>query len=269
MRRYAAIFAARFRSGLQYRAAAFSGALTQVAFGVFIVSILEAFHKGSPDEPGFARIASYAWLAQATLAMIPWNPDPSTRDAARTGEASMELLKPVDAYWAWFARALGYRLSGVALRFLPCLAISALLLPALGLSRIALSAPASPAALLCYLAALPGAAALAAALTVFYSLFYFRSVSAVGAQAMAVSVTTLFSGLAIPLPLLPPGVADAVALTPFAFVGDALNRLWTGAYPPSELARVVAMQAAWTALCALAGRAWMKAELSRLDAVGG
>lgn len=267
---YYALLSARFRQGMQYRAAAWAGAVTQVCFGLFIICDLEAFAAARPGAAGpFTRVASYVWLGQAIYRLLPWNPDPELRDIVRLGDVGLQLAKPLDLYWAWFARAIGYRLSAAALRALPCLLAAAVLLPLVGLGGIALGPPDSIQAALAFAAALPGAILLSAAITTLYPIFYFRSVSASGAMSIAGAAASLCGGVLAPLPLLPPWMGDTLALTPFAFVTDAPFRLWTGMVPPSGILRVLMMQAAWLAVCIVCGRSWLGRRLANVEMAGG
>lgn len=267
---YLALLSARFRQGLQYRTAAWAGAATQVCFGLIIIGILKAFAAARPGAAGpFARVASYVWLGQALFRLLPWNPDPELRDVVRLGDVGLQLVKPLDLYGSWFAKALGYRLSTALLRALPCLLASGVLLPLVGLGDIALGRPGSVSAALAFAAALPGAVLLSAAITTLYPIFYFRSVSASGAMAIATAAASLCGGILAPLPLLPPWMGDALALTPFAFVTDALFRLWTGMVPPSDILRVLAMQAAWLTVCVGLGRSWLGRRLVDVEIAGG
>lgn len=270
MRPYLAIFAARFRQGLQYRAAAWAGALTQVCFGLFLVSALEAFSAASPGAAGsFGKTASYVWLGQALFLLMPWNPDPELRDSVRLGEVGSQLARPLDLYWSWFARAAGFRLSAASLRAVPCLAVAAFVLPLAGLGDIALRAPESPAAALAFAASLPGAVLLSAAITAIYPIFFFRSVSAGGAMMIAAAAASLCGGSLAPLPLLPAWMGRVLALTPYAYVTDAPFRLWTGFSPPGAIFRILALQAAWTAVAVALGRAWLGRRLASVEIAGG
>ena len=220
MNPYLALLSARFRQGLQYRAAAWAGAACQVCFGLIIISVLEAFAAARPGAAGpFSRVASYVWLGQALFRLLPWNPDPELRDVVRLGDVGLQLAKPLDLYGSWFAKALGYRLS--------------------------------------------------AAITTLYPILYFRSVSASGAMTIAAAAASLCGGILAPLPLLPPWMGDALALTPFAFVTDAPFRIWTGMVPPSDILRVLAMQAAWLTVCVAVGRAWLGRRLVGVEIAGG
>jgi len=66
-----ALFAARFRVLLQYRAAAWAGVITQVVFGLLIVSIRGAFYRNASSTPPlpYDQMVTYTWLGQALFAM--------------------------------------------------------------------------------------------------------------------------------------------------------------------------------------------------------
>jgi ABC-2 type transport system permease protein len=74
-RPYRAIVSARFRTLLQYRAAALGGLWTQIFFGLVLLGIYEGFYGSTtrPQPMHFNDIVSYIWLGQALLAMLPWN----------------------------------------------------------------------------------------------------------------------------------------------------------------------------------------------------
>src|SRR5947207_15875394 len=84
---YLAIVSARFRMLLQYRAAALAGIWTQIFFGFVLIMVYEAFYRSSTNEAlkpmTMAQIASYVWLGQALLRMLPWNADSEIRAMIR------------------------------------------------------------------------------------------------------------------------------------------------------------------------------------------
>ena len=73
MRGYAAIVSARFRTLLQYRAAAVAGFGTQLVFGLIHAMVLGAFYAVStrPQPMTYTEVVAYVWLGQAMLGMLP------------------------------------------------------------------------------------------------------------------------------------------------------------------------------------------------------
>ena len=125
-RGYWALFRARFRTLLQYRAAALAGMGTQVFFGLVFVMVYEAFYRSSrASQPiSYPEVVTYVWLGQAFLAMLPWNVDPEIRAMIRSGAVAYELLRPLDLYAAWYCRALAWRTAPTLLRAVPLFAIA-------------------------------------------------------------------------------------------------------------------------------------------------
>jgi ABC-2 type transport system permease protein len=214
-------------------------------------------------------MVSYIWLGQAFLVLMPWSPDPEVRDCIRTGSIGTELLKPLDLYSLWFAKALGLKSAQLSLRALPILLFAGLLLPALGLDEWRLLPPASLAHFLAFLLSLAAAILLCAAVVCVYDVLLFRSVSAVGSTAMVASLVALGSGILVPLPVLPPRMAAALRLLPFSGLGDAPFRFWTGTAPLASLPASLAHQLLWLLALALLGRAVVRRELLRLEVLGG
>ena len=77
LRPFWAVVSARYRTLLQYRAAAFAGVVTQLFWGAIRLMILAAFYAAAtgPQPMNMAEIVAYIWLGQALLGMLPWNVD--------------------------------------------------------------------------------------------------------------------------------------------------------------------------------------------------
>jgi ABC-2 type transport system permease protein len=164
---YRAIFGARFRMLLQYRAAALAGLWTQIVFGMVLIMIYEAFYASSSAEArplALSQVVTYVWVGQALFAMLPINVDSELRTLIRTGSIAYELCRPVDLYAWWYARACALRTAPALLRALPMFVFAMLLLPVLGLDEWQLVPPA-PERALGYIASLVCAILLASAIT--------------------------------------------------------------------------------------------------------
>lgn len=270
MRAYLATFRARFRTVMGYRAAALAGVFTQLFFGFILVHILESWYASGAGAPiGLAQTASYVWLGQAFLAFQVWGPDPELRDLIRSGEVARDLLRPSDLFGLWFARTLGWKAAGVALRFWVVLAFAALVLPALGMPELALNAPASPAGFAAFLAMMALATLTSAGLAVLVSCFQFSQVSAAGASAIAGAASMFFSGLIVPLPLLSGPVERLSALLPFRGLADLPFRFWLGTLPPRAVFSQAAYQAGWVLALIAGGWLYTRSRLGRIAVAGG
>lgn len=265
IRPYAALFSVRWRTLLQYRVAALAGLSTQWVFGLLMISVLIAFYNGSgADQPmTLAQTVTYTWLGQAMLGMLPWNIDRETAESVRTGAVAYDLARPLDLYAHWYARALALRTAPTLLKSIPMFLIATLLMP----QPYAMRWPQLPqlsAWLLCVL----GALLLSCAVTAFMQATLFWTVTGDGITRILPHFITLFSGMVIPLPLLPDWMQPLLRWQPFAGLVSTPGLLFVGALPPGAVWESLAVQLGWAAAFVLLGRAVLSRGLNRL-AIGG
>jgi ABC-2 type transport system permease protein len=267
---YLAIVAARFRTLLQYRAAAAGGAFTQTFFGLMRIMILEAFYRSSAHAPplGVSEMVGYVWLGQATFALFPWNTDPDVRESVRSGNVAYELCRPLDLYALWFSRTLAWRTAPMLLRLIPMAVLAMLVLPLVGLDEWQLRPPAAAAGL-AWLAAMLGAVLLSCALTAVMNISLMWTVSGNGIATLAGGLIALLGGLIIPLQLFPDWAKPVVYALPFAGVLDFPARLYTGNLPPSAVVWVAAHQLAWITVLVAIGRMALARGARRIVVQGG
>ena len=130
MKKYLSFFRLRFSMGLQYRAAALAGVVTQFAWGFMEIMVFRAFYRADPGAfpMSFSATASYVWLQQAFLALFAaWMMENEIFDTIVSGNVAYELCRPVGIYDMWFARNIAGRLSRAVLRCFPILAIAVFL----------------------------------------------------------------------------------------------------------------------------------------------
>jgi len=260
---YSAIWTARFRTLIQYRAAAFGGLVTQFFFGFIYVMVYEAFYaSATTGQPiALSHVITLVWLGQALLGMLPWNVDPEVKAMVRSGSVSYELLRPVDLYGFWYARALAQRTAPTLLRAVPLVIVCGLF--------FGLRPPASAASAGAFAAALLGSLLLGCAITVLFDVTLLWTVSGEGIVSIATSLVVVLSGMNVPLPFFPDWLQPVLRALPFRGLIDTPFRLYTGDIPPSDLPWMLLHQAAWTALLVVAGRLLMKRGLRRLSVQGG
>ena len=271
LRPYAAVVSARFRMLLQYRAAAIGGLFTQIVFGLVLIMVYEGFYRSSPPEAqpmAFAQVTSYVWLGQALLAMLPWNVDLEIQAMVRSGAIAYELCRPIDLYGLWLARAVAQRTAPTMLRALPMSVFATIGLPLLGLGDWRLAPPASFAAGAGFAVALACALALVSALSALLNIFLLWTPRGDGVFIVATALVSLFSGLLIPLPLLPDWAQPVLRWLPFAGIMDLPFRIYNGHIALAGLSVVLARQLAWTLAIAALGR-WLLARGMRRVVVQG
>lgn len=270
---YLAAGSVRFRTLLQYRAAALAGAGTQFFWGLIRIMVLEGFYRSTVATAAipftFPEAVAYVWLGQATFTMQPYNLDREVRVMVRTGTVAYELLRPLDLYGLWYGRTLAWRSAPMALRILPMMVLASLLLPLVGLGEWALRPPAGAAAAAVWLLSMAGALAVSCALTTLMSITLLWTISGEGIAILMGSLVALLSGMVLPLPLFPDWMQPALRLLPFGAIMDLPARLYSGHLPPSEAGWVLAHQAIWTALLVLAGRALLARAARRVVIQGG
>jgi len=82
-------------------------------------------------------------------------------------------------------------------------------------------------------------------------------------------VVTVFSGLMVPLPILPQAFQQVLLYLPFSYLVDIPYRLFTGHIPASALPGFLAAGLAWTAALVALGRMLMVRATRRLVIQGG
>jgi ABC-2 type transport system permease protein len=243
---------------LQYRAAALAGLWTQIFFGLVLLMIYEAFYRSatSPQPMTFAQVASYVWLGQALLAMLPWNADAEIRAMVRSGAVAYELCRPIDLYSLWYARALALRTAPTLLRAVPLCIVATVVLPLIGLGEWRLAPPPSAAAALAFAATLLCTLLLGCALTTVINISLLWTISGDGAVVLLTTLATFLSGMIVPLPLLPDWAQPIVQALPFAGLIDLPFRVFTGHIPADAVLSVLRHQILWTIALVLFGR-WL------------
>jgi ABC-2 type transport system permease protein len=271
LRPYRAILSARFRMLQQYRAAALAGLWTQIFFGLVLLMIYEAFYRSTTVRPPmtFAEVASYVWLGQALLAMLPWNADAEIRAMIRSGAIAYELCRPIDLYSLWYARALALRTAPTMLRAAPMCLFAAVILPLVGLDDWRLAGPPSLGAAVAFGATLVCTLLLGCALTTLINITLLWTISGEGAAVLLTSLATLLSGMIVPLPLFPDWAQPIVRALPFAGLVDLPFRVFTGHIHPGAAVSVLQLQISWTVAIVLLGRWLLSQGMRRVVVQGG
>ena len=260
---YLAVFSARIRMLLQYRAAALAGMGTQIFWGWIRVMIFAAFYRATVDvQPmSYAEVVDYVWLSQALLALIPIWIDTEIRGMVRQGSVVYELVRPLNLYTYWYARAIASRLAPALLRAVPIMTLALLFFD--------LRPPASTASALAWLAAMVGALLLGGAITTLLNITLLWTLAGEGVVHLSQAIVVLFCGLIVPLPLYPDWLRTALEYTPFAGLVDLPLRLYSGHIPADEAWRVFALQLGWTLVLVLLGRLLLSRGTRHLVVQGG
>ena len=247
---YRAVVATRFKTLLQYRAAALAGFGTQLFWGLIKVMIFMAFYETvSTSQPmSFTQVVAYIWLGQGLLALLPWNVDAEIAQQIRSGDVAYELLRPLDLYGFWFARTLAFRAAPTILRLTPMLIFAYWVLPLLGREEWALIPPADVLTTLAFVLAVVGMLFLSTAFTMVMHISLMWTISGEGVNRIMPGIVPIFAGLIVPLPLFPDWLQPMLYWQPFRGMADAPFRIYSGHIPINEAWLEIVMQWAWFAV---------------------
>ena len=115
-----------FQKRMQYRVANLAGLTTNFFFAAVRILVFSAFyaHHASPEPLSLQEVITYICLTQAFIMAIPAWGLPDVAQTIRTGEVALQLTKPVDFQFYWFADELGRSFYYVVMRALPTLVLA-------------------------------------------------------------------------------------------------------------------------------------------------
>ena len=267
LRKYLSLFRMRFTAGLQYRAAAAAGIITQFAWGVMSLLLYIAFYEIDPSSfpMSFQSLASYMWLQQAFLALfMGWIFENDIFQMITDGQIAYELCRPMDLYQMWFCRSMANRLSKAVLRCMPIL-IFAVLLP----KPYGIILPAGISAAIWFLITMVLSLLVVVAFEMLIYITTFFTISPAGIRMVSISLVEFFAGAVIPLPFLPDGIRQVVELLPFASMQNVPLRVYSGDIAGGEILYRAGLQLFWAAALICLGKMLTRTALKRVVVQGG
>ena len=135
------LVAAGFREQSRYRLAALGGLVANATFGLLKVAILFATVEAAGGElAGYdaATMSAYIWISQGMLGSVNLMGRVDIAERIRTGDVTVDFLRPLDVHTAMIAHELGRSVFSLLPRGLPSVLIGALL--------VGMATPDSPAA---------------------------------------------------------------------------------------------------------------------------
>jgi ABC-2 type transport system permease protein len=271
VRSYLALFSTVFQQHLQYRVSAIAGAFTNIAFGFFRIFLLTAFYRaaGGVQPMTLPELYSYLWFGQVLFGVLPivglFSAD---AEEIRSGEVAYRLTRPVSLYGFYFARVLGQKTTALCTRSLIQVVILIVVLPLVGLSRYAMGAPdmnyLPPLLVSVFLTMI-----LSAAIHTFVYMTGFWTISVRGSSTLVYAVTSLFSGLLVPIAFFPPALKRLAEFLPFRAIYDTPALLYNGSIDPARIGGALAHQVVWLAVIVMAGWVLARRGTARLEVAGG
>lgn len=267
MNKYLSFFKIRLKTGLQYRAAAWAGVVTQFAWGGMTLLMFHAFYQNAANSfpMTFKELSSYIWLQQAFLALyMAWYFDNDIFNSITSGNIAYELCRPADIYSMWFTKNMAVRLSRVILRCLPILVVAALLPEPFNISL-----PAAAGSGLMFLVSMSLGFLLMVAFSMLIYISAFYTISPLGIRILATSVIEFFAGAVIPLPFFPQNLQAVMYLLPFASMQNTPFQIYNGYISGSDIFINIMLQIVWLTFLVVSGKLLMKRALKKVVVQGG
>lgn len=267
MKTYLSFFRIRFVAGLQYRAAAWAGIITQFAWGGMTLLMFWAFYQNGENSfpMTFPELSSYIWMQQAFLAMfMSWFFDGEILSSITSGNIAYELCRPCDIYIMWFTKNMAIRLSRVVLRCFPILLVAAFL-PAP--FHISLPPDWLSGGLFLISVILGFLVLISFSMLIYISAFY--TISPMGIRILATSVIEFFSGAMIPIPFFPEALQPFLYALPFASMQNTPFLIYTGHTSGLEALQSIGLQLIWLVVLIMTGRFLIKRALKKVIVQGG
>ena len=227
MKTYLSLFKVRLINGLQYRAAAISGILTQLFFGIIFISVYIAFFESNNNTNlpmDINEIVDYLWLNQAFLALIyTWIKDKDLLSLIRNGNIAYEYIRPINFYKKWFTTMYANRLSNVLLRFIPVIIIVHLL-P----YPFKLRLPVSILGFIIFILSLTLASLIVNAISYIIHSITFYTLDEKGIVSLFMVISEIFAGGTVPIAFFPKILKIIAYILPFRYTCDLPFRIYSG-----------------------------------------
>lgn len=252
MKKYLSFFRLRFTMGLQYRAAALAGIVTQFAWGFMEILMFRAFYRADAAAfpMTFSAMSSYIWLQQAFLAFFAaWMMENDIVESIVTGNISYELCRPISIYNMWYTRSIANRMARAFLRCFPILVVAAFIPQPYGIA-----APADLLHFLLFVITLVLGLAVTVSFCMLIYVLTFFTVSAQGLRIVFTSVVEFFAGALIPLPFFPEKIQKVMELLPFASMQNVALRIYSGSMGGYEMKKAIIIQIFWLVTVTAAGK---------------
>ncbi|OUP81250.1 hypothetical protein B5F07_18000 [Lachnoclostridium sp. An169] len=252
---------------LQYRAAAFSGAVMCVFYALIDITVFTVFYKygsnsGSSMSLSLTQMASYIWLKQ--LMLPPYGICPEFRAKIENGDIGLELCRPWNLYTHWFAKLSAWRIGGVWWRSI-ILVVIALIIP----RPYKLGMPVSLPYFILFLVSAVTAFVFWAAYHMLVTAVRINITWGEGPCVILLLVGEILSGLYFPLQMWPDFLQPFLTVQPFASSFDLPLRFYVGSIAPDQALEAILLQIAWTLAFIAAGRLIMRRKLEKLIVQGG
>lgn len=267
-RAYLSIFRIRAAESLQYRLAAMSGALVSIFWVLIEIVVYMVFYKYADNRFNFTltlqQVVTYTWVKELMFAMLTFTVDDEIKTKIINGDVGVEMCRPLDIYWHWFAKTSAGRVGTLAFRSGMVL-IAGVIIP----GTYGFSLPDSIAGFLLFLLSVCCAFLLCTSFGMLVTAVRLGITWGEGPTYILLLIGHVMSGGYLPLQLWPDFMQTFLLYQPFAGQLDIPARLYVGSMAPGEAAPMLLLQLGWAALFIALGRLIMARRLRGVIVQGG
>lgn len=269
LRACAALFRIRLTEGLQYRAAAFSSLAIGIFWGIIQCVLYTVFYKygdnsGNINGMTLSQTITYIWLGQALMIFQAMPIDSEIITKIRNGDVALELCRPLDLYSHWFAKSAAGRLGFGWIRLLLTIVV-AFILPI----GYRMQAPASLAGFILFLISVVSAFLLCSCYAMLMTTIRMNITWGDGPTLILALMSSVLSGVDLPLRLWPDFMQPFLKLQPFAGFMDIPGQLYVGTILPENAILPIGIQLLWSVIFIITGRIVMNKKMSTMLIQGG
>jgi ABC-2 type transport system permease protein len=268
------LFRIRTAEGLEYRLAALSGA-TVSAFWAFIeiVVIMVFFTYGSQTSYSINNMTlqqgiAYIWMTQSLFGLLAMGIDDDIMTKIVNGDVSVELCRPLDLYWHWYARSAAGAVSATLLRG-GFVFLCGVIVSLIGFPNIGVAPPVSLLNFTLFLLSAFGAVLLTVAFRMLLSAIRLSVAWGDGPMNLLMVSGGVLSGAYLPLQLWPDFMQTFLRFQPFASTLDTPVRLYVGSISIADGLISIAIQLVWIIIIITTGKLIMNGRLKSIVVQGG
>ncbi len=263
MRLYYEVALRSFRRWTAYRAATFSGIVTNSFFGCIRALIFIALYHSRGEIAGYDQTdaITFVCLGQGMLMVLYLWGWWEVADTIKTGSVVTDLSRPYDYYAYWLARDMGRAVYHLLFRGVSSFVVIALI--------FGVRLPVSLAQWLLFALSLILATVTSFAFRFILNISAFWLLDVRGVGGAATIAATLFSGFEVPLVYFPAWLRTISDLLPFRGMMQTPADLFLSHLVGRDAFVALAVQGVWCAALILAGRAMVVAATRKVVVQGG
>ncbi|OON76951.1 ABC transporter permease [Streptomyces tsukubensis] len=266
VRLYAVVVVGGFRRYATYRSATLAGVFTNTVFGLILSYTYIALWHERPQLGGYdqADALTYVWLGQgvhAVMAVMGGGFENELIERIRTGDIAIDLYRPADLQFWWFAGDVGRAAFQLLGRGVVPIAFGALVFD--------LSLPTSPWIWAGFLLALFLGVVVSFALRYLVALSAFWLMDGAGVAQIVALTGMFFSGMLLPLNVFPGVLGEIARILPWSALLQMPADVLLGTYTGAGLLGAYGLQVGWAVVLLGAGRVLQSTATRRVVVQGG